>query len=443
VVICHPPPPGSDVVQGRQAYYSLEDKVPIFHMDGPRRLVADNRIPSDIPIRLPVRSTDAIVITSSPLASPASHSPDGSSDVIVSSPQPSVRVPKKRKAVVDSPSLQSDDDLYLPDSPKPKRAKSVASKPKAPAKKESKGKESSVKGKGKVPIVKEKEERPARAKQSKKVVKSVAFIEDEDDNSLDDTPPAARPKPKPAYHGAKGLREPSLEDSQKDTASTPTRVVQPPAHAVSNSIPAVVRSTSDYPLDGQPKPSVEHATQMPAIPTVSADAVSRPVLAVPTVPTRATDPQPTEGQYPPHEPHPPPHSYAADERNQYYHGRLSRNMDGHPYGGGGQLPIHYQNPGPSRYAGDEDVPPERYGFRGDYYGYMPHSREYYGPQYPHAMHPGVQPPYAAPPPAAYHQHLRHDPHQQPDAATAPGGLTGNAMASSSRLSPPNHHAKSA
>jgi hypothetical protein len=39
--------------------------------------------------------------------------------------------------------------------------------------------------------------------------------------------------------------------------------------------------------------------------------------------------------------------------------------------------------------------------------------------------------------------LRHDPHQQPDAATAPGGLTGNATASSSRLSPPNHHAKSA
>ena len=417
VVICRPPPPGSDVARGHQAYYSLQEKVPIFRTDGPRRLASDNRLPNDTPIRLPDRNTDAIVITSSPPAPSAPHSPNNSSDVIASSPQPSAQVPTKRKAVVDSPSSQSDDDLYLAD-PKPKRVKSVAGKQKAPAKKESKGK-------GKVVVKEKQKERTARTRQSKKVVKSVTFIEDEDDSSSDNKPPATRPKPKPAYRGVKDRQESLPEESQKDTTSIPPAPAVP-SRAASNSIPILpVRLTSGPPPDGQSKPSVEHAAQTPT-PVAPAGVVSHPVHAMPGVPTRGTDPQPTEGQYLPHERHSPLHTYAADERNQYYHGRPPRAMDNLQY-----PPIHYQQSGLPRYPRD-----------GDYYGYAPHSREYYGPQYPHVMHSAVQPPYAAPPPAPYHQHLHYDTHQQPGAITAPGGQMGNTMASSSRLSPPSHHAKS-
>jgi hypothetical protein len=35
VIICRPPPPGADAVRARQAYYSLDDKVPVIRMDGP------------------------------------------------------------------------------------------------------------------------------------------------------------------------------------------------------------------------------------------------------------------------------------------------------------------------------------------------------------------------------------------------------------------------
>jgi hypothetical protein len=200
-----------------------------------------------------------------------------------------------------------------------------------------------------------------------------------------------------------------------------------PSRAAPDPIPIPpVRPMSGLPLDGQLKSSVEHAAQTPAIPVAPAGAVSHPAHAMTAAPTRGTDPQPMEGQYPSHEPRPPPHNYAADEHNRYYQGRAPRAMDNLPY-----PPIHYQHPGPPRYPRD-----------GDYYGYAPHSREYYGPQYQHVMHSGVQPPYAAPPPVPYHQHPHYDSHQQPDAATTPGGRTGHAVASSSRLSPPNHHAKS-
>src|ERR1700730_7261625 len=92
-------------------------------MDGLRRLVGDNRMPPDTPIRLPVRNTDAIVITSSPLVPPTPHFSDDSSDMIASSPQSSACVPKKMKVRVDSSSLPpNDDDIYVAD-PKPKRSK--------------------------------------------------------------------------------------------------------------------------------------------------------------------------------------------------------------------------------------------------------------------------------------------------------------------------------
>ena len=456
MVICRPPLPGSDVERGRQAYYSLTTKLSTFRADGLRRLVVDNRRPIDAPIRLPVRNTEAIIVTSSPLVPPAPRSPDDSSDVITSSPQPSVRLPNKRKAVVDVPSSppDDDDDLYIVD-PKPKRAKAIVSNRKGPAKTMEKGKELSVKGKGRKGDMKgkgnEREERPPRPKK----VKSVAFIEDEDSDSSDDKPPpAARPKPRPAYRGTNGLQGSPPEDSQKNTASIPASAIQLPAvqsHAASDSISATasnptpvlpVRPTFDS-SDGQLKPSAEHAAQTSDVPTVPADsdAVSRPILVVPGVLPHGTDPQLVEGQYPPGEPHHPLQGYAADEHNRYYHGRPLRAID-HPYGA--QPPMHYrsQNLGPPRYPGEGDVPPDRYGFRGDYYGYAPHSREYY-PPYAHAMQPGVQSPYAGLPPAPYHQHSHHDAHLQPDMTAAPRGPTGNAMASSSRLTPPDHHAKSA
>ncbi|KIM72187.1 hypothetical protein PILCRDRAFT_93559 [Piloderma croceum F 1598] len=207
VIICRPPPPGAEAVRGRQAYYSLDDKIPVIRTDGRPRIAEDRRLPARAaPTRACVPDNKNIIriSSSSPPAKvqPAPHSSNDSSVVIASSPQPSARVPKKRKAHVDSSSLLSDDDdEYIAD-PKPKRSKAgqkavvATGQQKREVGKNRKGKEVGN-GKGK-----EKEkEKPARARQVKKTVKSVAFIDDEDDSSSDNKPPpATRPTPKPAYH---------------------------------------------------------------------------------------------------------------------------------------------------------------------------------------------------------------------------------------------------
>jgi hypothetical protein len=201
----------------------LQEKVPISRMDGLHCLVEDNRMPPDTPIHLPVHNTDAIVITSSPLVPPTPHSSDDSSDVIASSPQPSAWVPKKRKAHVDSSLLPSDDDdIYVAD-PKPKRSKAGQRAVVATGQQKCdmgvKGREVVGNGKGK------EKEKPARTRQVKKTIKSVAFIDNEDDSSSDNKPPpATRPTPKPAYRGAKSLQAslPEAErEARKDTVLTP------------------------------------------------------------------------------------------------------------------------------------------------------------------------------------------------------------------------------
>src|ERR1700729_494866 len=124
VIICRPPAPGSDVERARQAYYSLESKTAEFRADGPHRLDKDNRLP--IRARLPPKEKIFVVTSSSPPSKAVSVTRSLSSEVIASSPQPSIRVPQKRKAIVDSASSQSDDDdLYAPD-PKVKKLKAGA-----------------------------------------------------------------------------------------------------------------------------------------------------------------------------------------------------------------------------------------------------------------------------------------------------------------------------
>ena len=446
VVICRPPLPGSDVVRGRQAYYSLQQKVPIFRMDGLRRLVEDNRMPPDTPIHLPDRNTDAIVITSSPLVPPTPHSSDDSSDVIASSPQPSAQVPKKRKARVNSSSLPSDDDdIYVAD-PKPKRSKAGQRAIVATGQRKRdmgvKGREVVGNGKGK------EKEKPARTKQAKKTVKSVAFIDNEDDSSSDNKPPpATRPTPKPAYRGAKSLQASlpeadSEREAWKDTVLTPTdkntaqfstvHAVQPLTASSPISIPPAIPTNSSH--DGHAKPSIGRMAQAQTttVPVTPTGEASHPAPVAPAIPTHGAAPLGIEGQYPPCGPRPPLHSYSADEHDHYYHARPPvRRMDDHPYGI--QPPMPYQNPG--RYPGDGEVLPERYAFRGDYYGYPP--GEYYAPSYPHR----AQSPYMTRPPAPYHRHVPHEPHPQLDVATNPGGQTDNAIASSSRLTPSDQYAK--
>src|SRR5882762_8476581 len=52
-------------------------------------------------------------------------------------------------------------------------------------------------------------------RQVKKTIKSVAFIDDEDDSSSDNKPPLATwPTPKPAYRGAKSLQA-SIPESER------------------------------------------------------------------------------------------------------------------------------------------------------------------------------------------------------------------------------------
>jgi hypothetical protein len=451
-------------------------------MDGPRRIVQDNRLPiTSTRAHTAARGKDVIFVSSSPSSSTAPLTPTArpvpdssrdSSDVIASSPQPSVQVSKKRKAFIDSPSSQSD-DLYIAN-PKPKRAKAgTGSRKAAAARSEQKAKQASVKGKGKETVGKEKgkekeKERPARSRQPKKATKSVAFIEDEDSSSSDDKqPPVTRPKPKPAYRGASALQE-SLPESQKVAVSVPAgkHVVKPQATAVplpmgSNSVPIVpVGPTTD--------------SRTPAVPTVPASAMSPPAPVVPpaslahtTPPVPRAPPPPiappaptlaipsgepshripdahgaapfdSEGQYPPFGPR-PPRDYAADERNHFYHRQPPvRGMDAYS----SQPPMPYQNSGQSMYPGDGDIPAERYRFQGDYYGYGPPSREYYAPPYPHVMQPRGQSPYIARPPAPYHQQPPRNPHLQPDTAAAPRGMAmSNVMASSSSL-PPSDNTKS-
>ena len=211
-----------------------------------------------------------------PTARRVQDSSHNSSDVIASSPQLSVQVSKKRKAFVDSPSSQSDgNDLYVAD-PKPKRVKAgTGSQKAAAAKNEWKAKEASVKGKGKEAVGKEKgkekeKERLVRSRQSKKTIKSVAFIEDEDSSSLDNKQPPVRPKPKPAYHGAKGPQG-SLPESQKESQKV---AVSDPVgkyvvkHMGSTSVPIVpIGPTTD--------------SRTPAVPTVPASAASSPAPLTP------------------------------------------------------------------------------------------------------------------------------------------------------------------
>jgi hypothetical protein len=110
-------------------------------------------------------------------------------------------VPQKRKAIIDSASLQlDDDDLYTPD-PKVKKLKAGAiSQKMAASRGELKAKGVSVKGKAKEASRKEK------GKQAKKGIKNVESIEDQDGSSLEEAPQTSRPKPKPAYTGADGQK---------------------------------------------------------------------------------------------------------------------------------------------------------------------------------------------------------------------------------------------
>ena len=444
VIICRPPPPGAEAVRGRQAYYSLDDKLPVIRMDGRPRIAEDHRLPARAaPTRARVPDKKNIIrISSSPppaKVQSAPHSSDDSSVVIASSPQPSARVPKKRKAHVDSSSLLSDDDNdYIAD-PKPKRSKASQ---KAVVATGQQKREVGIKRKGKEVAGKGKEkekEKPAKARQVKKTVKSVAFINDEDDSSSDNKPPpATRPTPKPAYHGAKSLQAslPESERAQKDMVSTladkhaaqPSTVsaAQPRTASSPISIPPAIPTDSSH--DGHAKQSIKTTT----VTVTPAGEASHPTATAPAIPTHGVAPSGSEGQYLPRGPRPPLHGYPADEHDRYYHARPPvRRMDDHPYGI--QPPMPYQNPG--RYPGDGEVLPERYGFRGDYYGYSP--GEYYAPPYPHR----AQSPYVARPPAPYHRHALHEPHPRPETSTSPRGPTDNAMASSSRLSPSDPYAK--
>jgi hypothetical protein len=88
VVVCRRPPPGSDALQGREAYYSIADKVPTFRTDGPHQLVEDRRLPvAPSHGRVPPKDNDDDIIVVS-LSTPQSKaSSDKSSDVFASSPQ--------------------------------------------------------------------------------------------------------------------------------------------------------------------------------------------------------------------------------------------------------------------------------------------------------------------------------------------------------------------
>jgi hypothetical protein len=329
VIICRPPPPGADAEQGCQAYYSLDDKIPVIRADGLRRITEDRRLPAPTCARVP-DNQNVIRISSSPPPSevqPVLHSSDDSSAVVASSPQPSTQVPKKRKARVDS-SLPSDDDVYVAD-PKPKRSKAgqktvvAAGQRKRDVGVKGKGKEVVGNGKGK-----EKEEKRARAKPVKKTIKSVAFIDDEDDSSSDNKPPpATRPTPKPAYHGAKSLQA-SLPESErevrKDSVLTPAdnHAAQPPTvhaaqpHVASNpiSIPPAIPTDSSH--DGHAKPSIGHMAQTTTVAAAPTGEASHPTPVTPAIPTHGAAPPGSEGQYPPHGPRPPLHGYPADDR--YY-----------------------------------------------------------------------------------------------------------------------------
>ena len=344
-------------------------------MDGPLRLVEDRRLPvASTGAHPPSIDEDLIVLSSSPAPSKAPatpRSPDDSSEIMASSPQPSAQVPKKRKAVVvDSPSSHSNnDDLYVND-PKPKRSKAVTGSQKAAAaKSERKGKEVNVKGKGKEAVKKGKgkereREKSVRTRQVKKTVKSVAFVEDEDSSSDDKSPPPTRPKPRPAYHGTRGLQGsvPESPQPQKDTSTAaPPAITTAPPHAASD--PVSIRSAgpmADSLRDGHAKPGIERAAQAPAIPAVSAGEETHSMPIAPAVPIQGGVPAASEAQYPPHGPPPPLYAaYAADECNRYYHGRPPIRA---PDMYSAQSPMLYQNPGLPRFPGDGEGPPERYGF---------------------------------------------------------------------------------
>ncbi|KIM80587.1 hypothetical protein PILCRDRAFT_9414 [Piloderma croceum F 1598] len=168
----------------------------------------------------------------------------------------------RAREVVDSSSLLSDnDDGYIAD-PKPKRSK--ASQKVVVAMGQQK-REVGIKRKGKEVVGKEKENDPARARQVKKTIKSVAFIDNEDDSSWDNKPPpATQPTPKPAYHGAKSLQASlpeSEREAQKDMVSTPAdkHAAQPstvPAaqpHTASNPISILPAIPTDSSHDGHAK----------------------------------------------------------------------------------------------------------------------------------------------------------------------------------------------
>jgi len=310
-------------------------------------------------------------------------------------------------------------------------------------KSERKGKDASVKWKGKEKGKqkgKEKETgRQVSTKRLKKSIKSVVFIEDEDSSSSDDKPPpATRPKPKPAYRSAANLQGsvPDSAEKQKDAASTPGGE-DTAQHATIHATPP---HTTPIPVSIPPPPlAAESPRKEPAklgigqtAPTsaIPSEESSHRIPDAPAVPTHRAAPLDTGGQYPPLGPRPPLRNYPADERNHFYHRQpLVRGMDAY----GAQPPMPYQNSGQLMYSGDGDIPVERYR---DYYGYGPPPREYYAPPYPHAMQPRGQSPYIAHPPAPHHQQPLHNPYLQPDMAVAPRGVTmSNAVASSSRLSP--------
>jgi hypothetical protein len=199
----------------------MDDKLSTFCINGPHCLVEDCQLPvaplcAHVP---PKDNNDIIILSSSTLQSKASS--HKSSDVFASSPQLAAQVLRKRKTHIDSSLPPSDDnDLYVADS-KLKRSKVMGGSQKVVAvKSEWKGKDASVKGKGKGKEI----GRQVLTRWLKKSVTSVAFIEDEDSSSSDDKPPpVTRPKPKPAYCGTANLQGsiPDSAEKQKDVALTP------------------------------------------------------------------------------------------------------------------------------------------------------------------------------------------------------------------------------
>ncbi|KIM73186.1 hypothetical protein PILCRDRAFT_15433 [Piloderma croceum F 1598] len=328
----------------------------------------------------------------------------GGKDVIILSSSPPLSTAPRTPTVPRAPDpshegfrqlTSEDNDLHIA-VPKHKRVKAATSSQKVvAAKSERKVKEVSEKGKGKEAVGKGGEgEREASS------------VESEEDEEL---------KPKPAYRCASAPQE-SLPESQKKVvisvgkhaAQLPTAPVLP----IAGSNPVPVGSTTDSETTAVPAVLVGAA---PSLAPVAPPTHPVPHTAVtPPVPTPVSARLASDDHYLQREPHPPPHGYAVDKHiHHFYHRPLVRAMDNHY---GMQPPTLYRD------QGQDFRETEAMDF-GETTMAIHHA---------HMSTPGGQPSYAALPPTAYNQYLRHDPHQQLGVAAAPPrGPTANAMAPSS------------